>query len=172
MSEITALVLGGVSITPSSGPVRQRYEPIGGSGVLRMADGTGYKQTHWRKTRIISSGSGPLDPGLEQLDYSGPLELWCVKPLAVGGTALAYELPPAAKRRPDVAPWAWAQIGDGWVETPLSMLDDIATVAAVPAASRYRVSWLPRYEVLTDGVISDFDESSGRYDWSLDAGER
>jgi len=166
------MVLGGVPITPSSGPIRQRYEPFGGSTEQRMADGTGYKQTHWRKTRITSAGSGPLDPALEQLDYSRPLELWCVKPIGVSGTALAYELPPIAKRRPDVAPWAWAQVGGGWVETPLDVLGDIATVTAVPGAISYRVSWLPRYMVLTDGVISDFDESRGLYDWSLEARER
>ncbi|MDO9625136.1 MAG: hypothetical protein Q7J46_14230 [Pseudomonas sp.] len=172
MSEITPLVLGGVPIAAYCGPIRQRYEPFGGSSELRMADGTGFKQTHWRKTRIVCSGSGPLDPGLEQLDYSRPLELWCVKPLGMSGAALAFELPPASKRRPDVAPWAWAQVGDGWVDTPLSMVGDIATVVAVLGASSYRVSWLPRFEVLTDGVISDFDESRGLYDWSLEARER
>lgn len=172
MSEIIPLVLGGVAITPSSGPVRQRYEPFGGSSELRMTDGTGYKQTHWRKTRISSGGSGPLDPALEQLDYSRPMELWCVKPISVSGTALAYELPPLNKRRPDVAPWAWALVGERWIETPLSLSGDIATLDAVAGASSYRVSWLPRYVVLTDGVVSDFDESRALYDWSFEARER
>lgn len=169
---IVPLVLGGVEITAHSGPIRQRYEPFGGSSELRMADGTGYKQTHWRKTRIVSSGSGPLDPALEQLDYSGPLELWCVKPLGVSGTALAYELPDETLRRPDVAPWAWALRGDTWQETTLSLADNIATLQPVAGASQYRVSWLPRYTVLTEGVLSDFDDARGLYDWTLEAMER
>ena len=172
MNEITPLILGGVAILPASGPISQRYEPFGGSSELRMADGTGYKQTHWRKTRIISSASGQLDPALEQLDYSRPMELWCIKQLGVCGNALAYELPPLASRRPDVAPWAWAYVAGRWVDTPVSMVGDIANVTAVPYAANYRVSWLPRYSVLTDGVISEFDEARGVYDWSLEARER
>lgn len=172
MSEhIVPLVLGGIEITPSCGPIRQRYQPFGGSSELRMASGRGLKQTSWRKMAISASSSGELDPALESLDYSRPLELLCVQPLATTGAALAYELPPAEKRRPDVAPWAWALVGERWVDADVSMADDIAHVAEVPGASKYRVFWYPRYMVLTDGVVSEFDESRGLYDWSLEARE-
>lgn len=172
MSEIIPLVLGGVAIEPHCGPIRLRYEPFGGSDELRMADGTGYKQTHWRKTRIVASSSGHLDPALDHLDYSRPLELWCTKPQSISGLALAYELPSAAKRRPDVMPWALAWVAGQWRETSLVMAGDIATLEAVLGATSYRVSWYPRFTVLTDGPVSDFDESSGIYDWSLEARER
>lgn len=173
MSEhLVALKLGGVELEAMCGPIRQRYEPMGGSSELRMANGDGKKQTHWRKVRIISSGSGYLDPALEQLDYSGELELWCVKPLFLNGTGLAYQLPPEAARRPDYQPWGLALVGENWRETGLSLAGDLASLVAVPGASRYRVGWLPRYSVFTDGVVSDYDYGTGRYDWSLEARQR
>lgn len=167
MSTIIPLVLGGVAIQPHAGPIRQSYQPIGGSVVLRLSKGAAVKMTHWRKTRISASGTGWLDPGLDALDYSEPLELWCIKPCAIDGTTLAYALPPAEQRRPDVQPWALARLGDRWQETPLALAGDTAQVAAVAGALGYRVCWLPRYSVVTDGVVSEFDESSGLYDWSL-----
>ena len=169
---ILPLVLGDVPIPPACGPIRQRYQPFGGSSELRMASGRGMKQSHWRKMQISSSGSGPLDPALTQLDYSKPLELWCIKTLSVCGSALNYELPLESARRPDVSPWAWAWANGSWLETALTMEGAIASVTAVPDAALYRVSWYPRYLVLTDGVVSDFDESRGQYDWSLEARER
>lgn len=169
---IVPMLLGGVPITPHSGPIRMRYEPFGGSSELRMSDGTGYKQTHWRKTRIVASSSGLLDPALEHLDYSSALELWCVKPLSISGTALQYQLPPASKRRPDSDPWALAAVGERWLDADLVLVDDIATLTPVAGATVYRVAWLPRFQVYTDGVIADWDEAQGRYDWSLDARER
>lgn len=169
---IIPMVLGGVPITPHSGPVRMRYEPFGGSAELRMADGTGIKQTHWRKTRILASGSGHLEPALEHLDYSGPLELWCVKSQSFSGTGLQYQLPPADKRRPDVAPWAWALVGERLQDVAIALDGDLASLTPLPGASRYQVFWLPRFSVFTDGLVTDWDEAQGRYDWSLEARER
>lgn len=166
---IVPLVLGGIAIAPHAGPIKQSYEPIGGSAVLRLSQGAGVKMTHWRRTRISASGSGWLDPGLESLDYSQPLELLCVKPRAIDGTALEYSLPPSAERRPDVQPWALARVGDAWQETAVALNGDQALLTAVSGALAYRVCWLPRFIVFTDGVASDFDESSGLYDWSLAA---
>jgi len=174
MNNIIPVVLGGVSFDPHSGPVRQSYTSIGGSSVLTMSDGAGYKQTHWKKTQITTSGRGQLDPGLEQLDYSSALELWCVKVQAVGGTGLQYELPAQSRIRPDVEPWAIARIGDHWIEVPVA-LDDatrIATITPAPGAIVYRVCWLPRFQVLTAGVVSDYDENTGYFEWSFDARER
>ncbi len=60
----TPLVLGGVSIIQHAGvgPIRQRYEPIGGSSVLRLSGGTGIKMTNWSRTATTVSGTGYLDP--------------------------------------------------------------------------------------------------------------
>ncbi|MCY1361743.1 hypothetical protein D9M69_484210 [compost metagenome] len=92
-------------------------------------------------------------------------------PRAMFGTASEFTLPAAAKRRSDVAPWAWARVGEGWVDTAVTMAGDLATVAEVAGASGYRVFWLPRLVVFTDGIVSEFDEATGVYDWSLEARE-
>ncbi|MCP1606464.1 hypothetical protein [Pseudomonas citronellolis] len=169
----TSLVLGGLSIIQhaGAGPIRQRYEPIGGSTSLRLNGGTGIKMTNWSKTSTTASGSGNLDPGLFALDVSQPLELLCVAPRAMIGTARQFALPPAAQRRPDVAPWGWAYSGGRWLDTNVDMNGDSAELQAVVGASAYRVFWLPRLVVFTPGLSYEFDEASGLYDWSLSAEE-
>ncbi len=168
---ITPLVLGGIAIAPHSGPIRQRYQAFGGSSEIRLASGRGIKQTHWRKTATTVSATGYLDPALDLLDYSRPLELLCVTPRWLPGTGLVYQLPPAAQRRSDVAPWAIALQGEHWVDTSLTLEGDQATLAAIPHARGYRVGWLPRLIVLTDGVIYDKDQGSDLVSWSLEARE-
>jgi len=169
MSQIVPLVLGGIAIWPAAGPIRQSYEPIGGSSVLRMSQGAAVKLTHWSRTRTSASGSGQIDPGLDALDYSQPLELLCVKARAMDGTDRTFDLPPAEQRRADVEPWGMARVGDRWVETAVAVAADQAQLAAVAGATAYRVCWYPRYVVFTAGLVSDFDESTGLYDWSLTA---
>ncbi|MBD9499938.1 hypothetical protein IB256_04045 [Pseudomonas sp. PDM17] len=173
MHEPTPLVLGGVSIRQRMGvgPIRQRYEPIGGSSMLRLSGGTGIKMTNWSRTATTASGSGYLGPGLDALDYSQPLELLCVAPREMIGTSPLFSLPAAEQRRPDVAPWGWALIGSNWRDTPVQMAGDAAELEAVPGASAYRVFWLPRLVVFTSGITSEFDEATGLHDWSLAAEE-
>lgn len=169
----TSLVLGGLSIIQhaGAGPIRQRYEPIGGSTSLRLNGGTGIKMTNWSRTSTTASSSGNLDPGLFALDVSQPLELLCVAPRAMIGTTRQFALPPAAQRRPDVAPWGWAYAGGRWLDTNVDMNGDSAELQAVVGASAYRVFWLPRLVVFTPGLSYEFDEASGLYDWSLSAEE-
>ena len=171
LNDLIPMVLGGVAIVPHAGPIRQRYEPIGGSSEIRLSGGAGVKMTHWRRSAISSGSTGHLDPGLELLDYSQPLELLCVKNRAMNGTGTEFVLPPAAQRRGDVAPWGLALVGERWIETDLVMTGDTAQLAVVAGASSYRVCWLPRFVVFTDGVVSEFDESTGLYDWTLEARE-
>ncbi|MOA18674.1 hypothetical protein D3C78_1390080 [compost metagenome] len=134
-----------------------------------MSQGAAVKLIHWSRTRTSASGSGWLDPGFDALDYSQPLELLCVKPRAMDGTGLTFALPPAEQRRSDEQPWGLARVGDRWVETALVLAGAEAQLTAVAGATAYRVCWYPRYVVFTNGPASDFDESTGLYDWSLTA---
>ncbi|OBY60464.1 hypothetical protein [Pseudomonas sp. AU12215] len=169
----TPLVLGGVSIIQHAGvgPIRQRYEPIGGSSVLRLSGGTGIKMTNWSRTATTVSGTGYLDPALDALDYAQPLELLCVKPRAMIGTGRQFSLPPAEQRRPDVAPWGWALVRDQWIDVLVQMQGDAAELQDVAGATAYRIQWLPRLVVLASPLSSEFDEGTGLYDWSLSAEE-
>ncbi|MDU4253925.1 hypothetical protein [Pseudomonas sp.] len=169
----TPLVLGGISIIQHTGvgPMRQRYEPIGGSTTLRLNQGTGIKMTNWARSSTTASGTGVLDPGLDGLDYSEPLELLCVQPRAMIGTGRVFALPPAAQRRPDVLPWGWAYAEGRWHDTTVVLQGDSATLGEVPGATAYRVTWLPRMVVFAQPLSKEFDESTGLYDWSLSAEE-
>ncbi|PIA66363.1 hypothetical protein CDR19_25080 [Ectopseudomonas toyotomiensis] len=162
-----ALVLGGVAISKHAGAIRQNYEPIGGSTLARLSGGTGVKLTHWRKWRTTAAGTGELDPGLDLLDYSQHLELLCVKPRGIESASTSIELPPGIAWRTDEAPWALAQLGDQWIETTLVIGEGNAQLAAVTGAVRYRFCYLPRLLVSTEGPVSEFDQASGRYNWSL-----
>lgn len=169
----TSLVLGGIAIIQHTGvgPLRQRYEPIGGSTTLRLNLGTGIKMTNWAKSATTASGTGPLDPALDGLDYSGPLELLCVQPRAMIGTGRVFALPPVAQRRQDVTPWGWAYALGRWVDTTVDLQGDSATLGDVPGATSYRVTWLPRMVVFAQPLSKEFDENTGLYDWSLSAEE-
>ncbi len=167
-----ALVLGGIELVAHSGPIRQRYEPLVGGALLRLSQGTGVIMTHWRKSRITASGSGHLDPGLEDLNYGMPLELWCVKARSKDSTGREFILPAGSGGpRPDYAPWGLAQVGETWVETALHQVGHSVELHAVPGADSYRLCWMPMFVVHTKGVVSDFDQQSGLYDWSLEAEE-
>lgn len=171
MDKPIPLVLGGIAIEQYVGPIRQRYEPMGGSTELRLSAGAGVKMTHWTRTTTSISGTGNLDPGFDQLDYSGPLELLCVKPRAMNGTVPVFALPPAAKRRSDVLPWGWALVDGQWRDTAARLVGDSVQLSPVNGAQAYRVFWYPRLVVFTDGIVSEFDEGTGLYDWSLEARE-
>lgn len=168
-----AVLVDGIAIEQDCGTIRWREEAFGGFEELRMMDGTAYVQEHWRRFRFSVSGSGELEPALLQVDGSQPVDLWGIKLRAMVGTALQYQLPPAAKRRPDVEPWALAQVGSRWVDVDVAMTDDLATLSPIAGAARYRVCWLPRFSVvMPGGVVAELDESTGRYDWAFEARER
>lgn len=85
----------------------QSIEPIGGSSVRRMANGQGFKLTHWAKHRISLSASGWVPVGLNAVDYAGPFEIEL--PHAVG-LNVGEPLPAGWTARS--APWAEKTVTD------------------------------------------------------------
>lgn len=65
----------------------QQIEPIGGSTILRRANGAGVKLTLWEKHKISLSGDGWVPPDLLRIDFSQAVELELPRPvqLSVGG---------------------------------------------------------------------------------------
>jgi hypothetical protein len=88
----------------------------------------------------------------------------------IGATPI-FSLPPAEQRRQDVAPWAWAYADGGWLDVTLAMNGDSDELQEVAGATAYRVFWLARLVVFTPGIVHEFDEATGLYDWSLSAEE-
>lgn len=167
-----SLILAGVAIPlHASLQLRQVYEPIGGSSVLRMQSGKGLKQTHWRKLRTTLQGQGWIPPGLAGIDYSQPMIMSCIAPRAVTRGSTVIDIP--ADRRGDTGyePAGWAQVGDAWVSTPLVMNGDQATLTAVSGADLYMVMYYPQITVLTDGPQEDDTIDTAAYSWSLAAEE-
>lgn len=71
--------------------LEQTYEPMGGETTLRTVDGTGIKQSTWRKTRTTLTGGGWIPPGLSTLDTTAQLVIACIAPAPSPAT-------PAARR--------------------------------------------------------------------------
>lgn len=172
MSEGALFVLGGIEVELHARlRWQQTYAPIGGSVVQRLSDGTGHKQTRWRRTRTVITCEGWIPPGLESLDYSGPLEMRCVSPRAMAGTGTSFTLPAARRSDSGYEPFGFARVGEAWIPTGVTLTGDQADLDPVTGADSYRVLWYPQLLVLTDGPEEDADGSTATYSWRLAAEE-
>jgi hypothetical protein len=163
------VMLGGLPIDLHAGAVDQQYGSEGGVTRHRLSDGTLVQQTHWRKETISLSGTGWMGPGLDGLDYSGPLELRCTAPKAISAAGTVITLTGAP--RPDVPPWAHALVGRRWVATPVTLTGSAATVTPVAGASQYRVSWMPQFNVICDPPPVALSAGNASFSWNFTAQE-
>lgn len=163
------LVVGGIEIPIHAVlDLSQTYEVVeGGASDMRLADSTALRQTTWlrRPLRTVIQGSGWMPPGLQALDLSTPHVIECASPRSIVTTGLTAELPPA--RRGDIGPYAYAWDGFGWVETPLSISGDTATLTAVAGAQGYRVDYWPRLTCLLSPPQETGELGDANYSWSL-----
>lgn len=157
------IMLGGVELVLHSGAPVETLEPVGGSSLHRMSDGSLIKQTLWSKLQGTISGQGWMPPGLAGLDYSLPLELRSTKVEAIGGTGLVYTL--TSTPRPDFAPWGLALVGREWVPTTCSVDDGVATLTALAGATQYRACWLPVFSVFCERPSENQDSSGNTHSW-------
>ena len=97
--------------------IEQTYPPIGGEALLRTVSGAGIKQMTWRKTRIVTTGSGWLPAGLDTLDTSATIAIACVVPRAVPAVFATRQATLPAARRADGGhlPWGVAVMPDNSV---------------------------------------------------------
>lgn len=148
----------------------QRYEPIGGEDILRAVSGRGIFQQTWRKTRVITSGSGWAPPGLDAVANSGQLSLACVQPRTVPAVFATRQATLPTTRRADTGhiPYGLAQLSDGQtVLAAATLAGDVATVAAVSGAVAYQVGYFP---LLTCWVRRP-NESGPDFSWEFTAEE-
>lgn len=166
------LILGGAVVPLHAAlGLRQTYEPIGGSVVLRMQSGAALKQRHWRKLRTSIQGDGWMPPGLVDLDYDGPLLLSCVKPRSIVTPATVATIPSARRSDAGYQPRGWALVGEQWIDTAVAMNVDEATLTPVVGASQYKVDYYPEFMVVTEGPQEEGDLGSASYRWTLVAEE-
>jgi hypothetical protein len=166
------LIIGGIEVPiHASLSLRQTYEPIGGSTVLRMQSGAAIKQTHWRKLRTSIQADGWIPPGLDAIDYSQPLQLACVATRSMMTSALVVDLPAARRSDAGYTPVAWALVGGGWQSAAVAMDGNEATITPVAGASRYKIDYYPLLTVFTDGPSEEVDATNAAFRWTLSAEE-
>lgn len=163
------ITLGGLPIDIHAGAPQQQYAAETGWADVRLSQGALVRMAHWAKESITVSGSGWMGAGLDGLDYTQPQELRCTAPKTVTGPST--ELHITGTPRPDVAPWGHALVGNRWLRTPVQVNDKVATCAAVPGASTYRVSWMPVFMVLCQPPAEALDSGAAAMQWSFTARE-
>lgn len=146
------------------------YEPIGGESIFRTVNGAGLKQETWKKTRIVTSGSGWLPAALDTIDTSAQLVLGCVTPRRVPAVFATRQATLPTTRRSDAGhtPWGVATLADGGtVLTPATLAGNVATLTAVAGAVDYAVMYLPQYTVWAMRPTESGERGSATYSWQL-----
>lgn len=159
------IMLGGVPIVLHAGAPELSEEEIGGSSLLRMSDGAAVNMQHWSRMAGTISGQGWMPPGLDGLDYSQPLELRSTQVNSIVGAGLVHAL--TSTPRPDVAPWAFALVGDEWVRTSCSVAAGVVTITAVAGATQYQACWMPVYSVFAKRPPKSQSSSTAAHGWSI-----
>lgn len=165
------LMLGGVPIVLHAGAPEESIEPIGGNSLLRMSGGAAVKQQHWSRSAGSINGAGWMPPGLDGLDYTGPLELRSTKVQNQAGAGPTFKL--AGTPRPDYAPWGMALVGRDWVDVPSSYepgedgAPGVLTIPPIPGATLYMASWLPVFSVFANKPGGSQSAATANHSWSI-----
>lgn len=170
MSHIT---IGGITIPIESiKDFNQRYEPLGATSILRMADGSGVEQTAWTgKLKVVTSGSGWVPTGLDALGKGEHL-FKCGVHRAIQTASNVIVLPSARRTDADFIPLGFAVVDNKLVETDISISGDTATLTAVADATGYRVHYWPELTVFIRDVPESWQQSTNTHSWSFEAEEK
>lgn len=150
--------------------IDQAYEPLGGESIFRTGTGAGLKQMTWRKTRIVTSGSGWLPAALDQVDLTAPIVLGCVTPRRVPAVFATRQATLPTTRRSDSGhtPWGLAIMPDGMaVRTALSLAGNVATLTAVAGAVSYEAMYLPQFTVWAMEPNESGVRGEASYRWDI-----
>lgn len=165
------LIIGGVEIALQTFPTSQAYSVLEGATLHRMLNGAGAKQTHWRKLKTSIAGDGWAPAALAGVDWALPVEIACIAPRAMHSATVAATLP--AGRRSDLANSVLCRaVANGeLVETPVSVVGDVATATAVAGATTYQFLYYPKLSFYSSGPGESLDLAGAAYGWSLEAEE-
>ena len=169
------LVLGGIAVPIDCfAKFDQRYEELLGaaSALLRMMDGSLFKQTGWngnKKLKVITTGEGWAPLALTALDFSNPLVLKCANPRSITNASNVISVPAARRSDADYLPVGLAIVNQQLVETPLVLIGDTATLTIVENATAYRVNYWPEINVFINEPPEGWNKSSNSHSWSFEA---
>jgi hypothetical protein len=171
---VSDLIIDGIEVLEyASLSIRQTYEEIQPSSLMRLGNGDGLPQTaEWDgpKLRTSIQITGTIPAGLDGINWKGiaGIEISCASARAIQGNSNVITLP--AARRSDLSPWAQAIVNGRLVATTFDLVGNVATLATVVGASAYRISYYPRITVHGNPSV-DEDATGAAFAWSLDAEE-
>jgi hypothetical protein len=145
------------------------YEQIGGETILRTINGTGIRQETWKRLRATISGSGWIPPGLDAVDSTQQQVVAFAAPLSVGCDGSRQATLPAGRRSDSgYAPWAIALLADGGIiETPVSVVGNVATADAVSGAIGYQAWYYPQVTAWVSRPSQSLDHPTATWSWEL-----
>lgn len=152
--------------------IRQRFWLLGGATTLRMMNGAGKQQTHWRRLATTISGAGNIPAGLDELDYRQPLTLKCVAQRSITAAGNVITIPSARRSDAGHLPHGFAESAGGVLTpTPVALAGNVATLTPVVGAARYTVLWFPQFSVFATPPAGDVDTGNASFGWELNAEE-
>ena len=164
------IILGSVVISlDASYSLTQTYETLGGRSLRRMLSGAANLQNNWAKKRTVITGSGRLPAGLDGIDYSASMTLYCAAPLSIFSTSTSATLP--AGRRTDWVPHGYAIVNGRQVPTGISIATNAVTFTSVSGATGYVVVYYPTLTVYVEPPRLSFNARGVVSGWELTAEE-
>lgn len=152
-------------------PSGQTFDPMTRETIHPMGDGSSEKQVlagSVGKLRTTIRGEGPIPPGLDGLDFTGPLLLKSGAGREITSTSNVITIPSARRGDAGYVPWGRAFVNDKPISTPVAMSVDEATLTIVTGASAYQVLWYPQFNVLVEGGLRKTEDLTGAtVRWSL-----
>lgn len=149
----------------------ETLEKVGGFVLLRTVLGSALRQCNWVKHHIAISAGGSLPPALLEIDHVAMHVLKLAAPQAKQSTSNIITLP--TERRADVPLEGYAvmDVDDFIIESPVSLLGDVATVTTVPGAVAYRVNYWPQFTVFVDPPSTNVDRRGSVHQWTMNCEE-
>lgn len=148
------IIIGGIEIPfyALADEFDQVYEEItDGISSGRMGDGSLVIQRAWPDAsknyllRTIISGGGSLPAPLDGLNRGVVHEIECAKPRSISSTSPVITLPAGRRSGGIYAPIGYALVNGLLVETPISILGNVATLTAVSGYQHYEVHYWPKF---------------------------
>lgn len=165
------LKIGALSIPAIAAlQIEQKYDDLDPESIFRTVDGTGIKQTTWKKKRVSTTGSGWLPTGLDTLDTASQLILSCIVPRSVPANFATRQATLPATRRSDSGhtPWGIAiDVHGRATKTTVSLAGDVATVYPVSGAVAYLAAYLPELTVWAFRPTETGNSGDASYQWEL-----
>lgn len=163
---IRTMTLGGVEVPVlASYDLRTQFSPNVKQTLYTMGDGSTESQTlqgSLNKLRVLITGSGPIPPGLDGLNYNLPLLFQSAseRSIKLPNTVFSQTLTPYRRADAGYQPWARASVEGRLQVTPVVMSGDQADLTPVAGADYYQLLWFPEFLAIAEGGGLAYEEDA------------